>query len=218
MMMRALLIATLLFACGDDRAAAEPQKPAAPQPQKKAAPEPQKQATPMSELKPTAAFRAHAAKALGAQVTEVNGGATDEATAKSGANSVGNAWAYEMWFKDDHTRAVRGWATPDGKVISPDDNLGLLFAEAGAFGKLSDDQLSELSGKLANLIVWSFGMGHRVVKDPMTKGPVLTAKQLTFVDGYKQAGPGGAGGGPETKSKITVELGANHTAKLTKTP
>jgi serine/threonine-protein kinase len=182
----------------------------------------------ITEFKPSAAFRAHAAKLLEVPPSEVDGGAIDSATAASDPHSRHGAWACVMWPKGDHSREARGWMTADAVVITPDDNLGILFAESGVWAgsvKRSRAELSRLADQLADDLVWSFGMGNRVANEPVLHipGPSLTLAAngsglLRFFSDYRRPGPGGAGGGPGSYSEIKVALSADHKATLTRKP
>ncbi|HEX8097675.1 MAG TPA: hypothetical protein VF507_06545 [Pyrinomonadaceae bacterium] len=174
-------------------------------------------------FKPTRAFREYAARKLNVTPADIEGGAINAETAKTMPNSVGNAWAFIVWVKADRAREVRGWATPGGDVITPEQNLGLLLAEAGVWGrKRRQEQTRELAARLAGLIVWAYGMNHMVVNDPDIKIPVLELSDgdgaLTFVSSYRAPGPGGAGGGPNTYTLNTVALTRDRKATLTKAP
>lgn len=93
---------------------------------------------PGDELPAVVAFRAFAAQKLGIAVDQVQGGPTSEAhAALFKEQRVGKLWAFVMWRPETKKAPkveVRGWASPDGKVITLEQNLGLLFAEAGAWG------------------------------------------------------------------------------------
>ena len=179
----------------------------------------------VSEFKPNTAFHAYAAKVLSVSPGDIEGGAVDAKVAATSENSINGAWSYVSWLKSDHNREVRGWVTADATVISTTQNLGLLFKEAGVWDKPKN--LRPLADQLAAAILWSYGDGYlaKPIND-LDNGmppPKLTvaedgAGKLVFFVGYRQAGPGGAGGGPITTSKIDVELSVDHKATLTKTP
>jgi len=48
-----------------------------------------------------------------------------------------------MQRKDDYVRVARGWVTADGTVIAPDQNLGLMLAEAGVWAQGSTQPADE---------------------------------------------------------------------------
>jgi hypothetical protein len=177
----------------------------------------------MTEFQPRAAFRAHAARALSVKPEDLDGGPIDEATAKTQANTVGGAYAYTMYLKSNPSRDVRGWVTADGTVINGEQNLGLLVVELGLWNKPTPN-VDELGGKLARLLVWSYGMNHGIVIAPERKMPPPTitfangAGTLVFFTSWHQSGPGGAGGGPAVYTENRVTLTADHKAALAKTP
>lgn len=116
---------------------------------------------------------------------------------------IGRLWRFNAQAGDD---TITVFAAPDGTVVSHQQNLGLLFEEAGVWTdspKLNADEL-------AKRIVGSMGMEYRVYDDSVPP-PELTldasgAGTLVFHVGRKQRGPGGAGGGPEFKSEAKVVL------------
>jgi hypothetical protein len=178
-----------------------------------------------SDFKPSAAFRAHAAKVLQVPVGEVEGGAIDAATAASLPHSNGAAWASTMWHNDDHSREVRGWVTADGTVVTPEQNLGILFAEVGVWAKSSKLSPDDLADKLAADLAWAYGMNNAVVitLDHGMAPPTLTlagngSGTFRFFLQWQRPGPGGAGGGPPSHFEINVVLTADHKAKLIKKP
>jgi hypothetical protein len=173
----------------------------------------------MADFKPKIAFRDHAAKVLNVKPSELAGGANEEATAKTMPNTVGGAWAYTMMLESNPDREVRGWVTADATVITPDQNLGRLFEEAGAW-----KSSVVTAAQLADAIAWSYGENNLVLIDP---GAGMLAPKLTVADdgtgtfkffvGYRRSGPGGAGGGPRSAEVVNVVLSADHQAKLTRT-
>jgi hypothetical protein len=164
--------------------------------------------------KAQASFRDHAARALKLASDRVLVSPIEEDASVQLDQRVGAAWAFYGSSKDHPDRQVRGWAIAEGTVITPDQNLGLLMAEAGVWSgkpKLDADALAER-------LVWAMGMNHRVVGprslhvDPSGKGT------LSFQVAYRPPGPGGAGGGRERVSQCTVTLTADHHARLVTTP
>lgn len=180
----------------------------------------------MSDFPPYLAFRDHAAQLLNVAPRELDGGARDPQTAANGANTVGGAWAYSLTVHGDPTREARGWVTADAVVITPDQNLGKLFDEAGAWTKAPNKTAKELAERL----VWAFGMGYAVEYPgpippesdyPSPKLDVATdgTGRFAFLMSYRTPGPhGGAGGGPTDKYLVEVALTAKHEATLTRSP
>ncbi len=110
---------------------------------------------------------------------------------------VGAAWAFYGSSKDHPDRQVRGWAIADGTVITPNQNLGLLLAEAGVWsGKSKLD-----AAALADRLVWSMGANHRVVGASSLHVDPSGTGTLSFQVAYRPPGPGGAGGGGEPPTK-----------------
>ena len=160
-----------------------------------------------------ASFRDHAARALKLPPDRVLVSPIEEDPSVQLDQRVGAVWAFYGSSKDHPDRQVRGWAVAEGTVITPDQNLGLLLYEAGAW---SDKPKLDADG-LADRLVWAMGMNHRVVGprslhvDPSGKGT------LSFQVAYRPPGPGGAGGGRERVSQCTVTLTADHHARLVTT-
>jgi len=160
-----------------------------------------------------ASFRDHAARALKLSPDRVLVSPIEEDPSVQLDQRVGAVWAFYGSSKDHPDRQVRGWAVAEGTVITPDQNLGLLLYEAGAW---SDKPKLDADG-LADRLVWAMGMNHRVVGprslhvDPSGKGT------LSFQVAYRPPGPGGAGGGRERVSQCTVTLTADHHARLVTT-
>jgi hypothetical protein len=126
---------------------------------------------------------------------------------------IGGAWAFVAAAKAHPEVQVRGWATGDGTVITPEDNLGVLLTEAGVWtNKPALD-----AGALAERLVWAMGMNHRVVGPRALHVDASGNGTLSFQVAYRPPGPGGAGGGPERVSQCTVTLGAPHRAQLVMT-
>jgi hypothetical protein len=126
---------------------------------------------------------------------------------------IGAAWAFYGTSKDHPDRQVRGWATGDGTVITPDQNLGLLLAEAGAWS--AGPSLDALADRLAERLAWAMGANHRVVGPRSLHVEPGGAGTLSFQVAFRPPGPGGAGGGRDRTSQCTVALTADHHARLT---
>ena len=175
----------------------------------------------VTDFVPHKAFLAHAAQRLRVRPDELVGGAIDEATARSLPHSIGGAWAYTMHVRADPQRDARGWVTADGTVITPDQNLGRLFVEAGAWTR----KPAQTPRQLADHIAWSYGMNHAVVIEPENGAPAPRldvapdgSGTFRFFVSYRQPGPGGAGGGPRSLEEVRVTLTPDHQATLTRTP
>jgi hypothetical protein len=109
-------------------------------------------------------------------------------------------------------------------IITADQNLGFLFFEAGVWDRPPKGTPEELADLLAGEIVWSYGMGNGVVNalaDGMAP-PEMTltpdgSGTMRFFSHYRQAGPGGAGGGPVYYFENNVVF-TRENATLTKKP
>lgn len=174
------------------------------------------------EFPAVVAFRAHTAKKLGIAVDQVLGGPVSEAHANLFKNQrVGKIWAFVMWGPGTPKVEVRGWATPDGKVITLEQNLGPLLAEAGAWG---GGATPALNGKdLADRFAWS--LADHTVQINNAIGipyPELAMKDgagtLRFVTGHRAPGPGGAGGGPQELTLFEIALSKDQQATATRKP
>src|SRR5262245_48011463 len=96
------------------------------------------------------AFASYVAKLLNVQPGEIRGGPADNT---GGNHTRGAARHYTMWPVRDPASSIRGWVTPDGAVITPEQNLGVLFLEAGVWAKPPTQPLGELAGLLAGDII-----------------------------------------------------------------
>src|SRR5262249_28615572 len=148
------------------------------------------------------AFRAYAAKFLNVPASEIRGGPASDS---HGDHTRGAARHYEMWRTGNFTNSVRGWATPDGTVITPAQNLGALFVEAGVWANPSKDRLGELAFLLSEDIIWAYGsLGKDVTTAMLVKGVTPAEFKLapdgsgTFVFCHNNHGGAafGAGGSP----------------------
>src|SRR5262249_3269808 len=78
-------------------------------------------------------FRDHAARVLKLAPDRVLVSPIEEDPSVQLDQRIGAAWAFYGSSKDHPDRQFRGWAIADGTVITPDQNLGLLLAEAGVW-------------------------------------------------------------------------------------
>jgi hypothetical protein len=186
------------------------------------------------EFTPRAAFRAYAARVLQVPPGEIRGGDNDAKSAAAGEHSRGGAWQYVMFHGGNLANAVRGWATADGTVITRDQNLGVLFAEAGVWARPPIHSATELANLLAEDLVWSYGITNELA---MTIGDMEAPRLTLAADGSgtlrffsndhgggsrpvpaAQAGPLGSGGAPaDVYWENVVVLTADHKATLTQT-
>ena len=93
-----------------------------------------------------AAFRNYAAARNKVQQDKVEVGPVDEAGARGFPWTVGRAWGFDAVIKGER-RHVRGWATADGTIVTPEQNLRIFLEEAGLWDietKLSADEIAEL--------------------------------------------------------------------------
>lgn len=166
-----------------------------------------------------AAFRAHAAQKLGVAPDKVEGGPSTEADVDLLPQRVGSVWAFIMRPAGVYDREVRGWAIADGTVVTLEQNLGVLLAEAGVWGGGVSPPLT--APQIAELLAWSLGMNHGVFIAPHlgVPAPEIALKNgagtFTFTLDYHQPGPGGAGGGPRQLTRYEIALTADRRATAT---
>jgi hypothetical protein len=216
MIQHELLAAMLLLGCGG------PSAPVAPPP---------RQAPVTAESPTVAAFRAHVAQRLHVPPD----GLDDDTAYIRGKHDHGAARAVMMRTKDARRVEVRGWATADGAVITPNRNLGLLLAEAGVWTQPPNTKLGDLAMTLAEDLVWAYGEGAEVESSGDFPYPALTlaadgAGALVFFSSTQSSDPdpeahlgggaaaGGGGGAGQSTFQDTVTLTADHQATLTRKP
>ena len=175
--------------------------------------------------KAMAAFRAYVARRLKVRASDVNGGPSDNGL---GDHTRGAARHYVMWPGHDTSNSIRGWVTPDGTVITPEQNLGVLFREAGVWDKPTKERLDELAYLLSEDIIWAYGSQSKDVMFAPTGGAVKPAEfklapngSGTFTFCHNDHGGaltigGGGGAPPDVYWLNTVVLTADHKATLTK--
>jgi hypothetical protein len=184
--------------------------PAAPDPAPTNHPAPKSAPMHSGFTRAQASFRTHAARALKLAPERLVISPVEEDPSVQLDQRVGAAWAFVGAAKDHPATNVRGWATADGTVVTPSDNLGVLFVEAGVWtAKPALD-----ANALAERLVWAMGMNHRVVGARSLQVDAQGNGSLKFQVAYRPPGPGGAGGGPERISQCTVTLTAQHRALL----
>lgn len=209
---RELVTAVLLVGC-----AGKPPAPAAPE--ARPAPVP-------TESAAAAAFRAYVARRLHVSPSNLE----DDSAYITGQHTRGAARALVMRPKGALRTEVRGWAIADGTLITPDQNLGILFAEAGVWADPPAKPPSDLASTLADDLVWSYGSAAEV--EPPSNG--MTAPWLVLAaDGSgtlvffsrsesealdPEADDGAGGGAAQFSFKDTVVLTADHKATLTRKP
>lgn len=164
--------------------------------------------------KAQAGFRDHAAKTLKLAPDRVLVSPIEADESVQLDERVGAAWAFYGSAKDHPQQQVRGWAVANGSVITPDQNLGLLLAEAGVWSGTPKLDASALAERLA----WAMGMNHRVTGPRELHVDAKGAGKLTFQVSYRPPGPGGVSGGRDRLSQCTVTLTADHHARLVQTP
>ncbi len=178
---------------------------------------------PMTNLdKAYAAFRDHAARKLGVPPDKIQGGPGTEALLKMSKGTIGSVWGYAVRSDAKPGEEVRGWATGDGTVITLEQNLGMLLAEAGVWGGGVSPPLT--APQIAERLAWSLGMNYTVFIAPHlgVPAPELVLKggagTLSFTVNYRPPGPGGAGGGPRQLTRFEIALTADRRATATRTP
>lgn len=193
---------TLLGAAPD--AAKKPAPPIAP-----------KQPSRAASMKPGfpkafTSFQELAAAELGVPVEQLQAG-PDSQDVKM-PQTLGKAWAFTAIQKDIQApRQIRGWATADGVVITPKQNLGALLKEAGIGTKKA-----KKPDEIAKAITWALGNDYSVDLDPWPTATVDKQGAGTFVFAVngREPGPGGAGGGPVKKLLVTITIAADHSATM----
>ena len=214
--------ATEIAPAGDAKAPPAPDDPtllAAAPAAKKPAPTPTpvpKQPSRAAAMKPGfqkafTSFQEYAAAELGVAVEQLQAGPDGEDVKMP--QTLGKAWAYTAIQKDvPGPRQIRGWATADGTVITPKQNLGALLKEAGVGSKKA-----KKPDEIAKAIAWGLGNDYTINLDPWPAITVDKSGAGTFVfavDG-RESGPGGAGGGPIKKLLVTIAMAADHSATMT---
>ena len=182
------------------------------------------EALPMApESRGAAAFRAYTAERLHVSPGKIVGGREDK-------HSHGSAQAYMMY--DDHNgrRSARGWATTDGTIITPKQNLGILFVETGVWARPPVITPDQLANTLAEDILWSYSQSDRLEKQPeLALAPdgsgslwIFSKSSSNAVDFDEQfvtdEGLGGGGGYSDCYFEINVVLTSDHKASLTRKP
>jgi hypothetical protein len=164
-------------------------------------------------------FADYTAQSLGVKAQKITVGPSDEAIANYPQNHVGNLWRFEGTYTykptemlDPGQKTVRAWASPDGTIVTLQQNLGLLFEEAGvwtATPKLTADAH-------ADKIAWTATSSALSYFSPTGASLDLSggAGSFRFRVSARQSGPGGAGGGPVYLYDCTVALTADHKATL----
>lgn len=151
----------------------------------------------------SAAFRDHAIKALGTKdiVLAPNGEAKMP-------HSYGGAWAFNAAPQNQPDRVVRGWAVASGKVITTEQNFGLLLAEAGLWSTPRGDL-----SKLPAAIAWSLGNAYNGPGDPDVQIGPDGSGTITCYLVYQQAG-GGGHIGPQVPVEVVIQVAKDHTATV----
>jgi hypothetical protein len=163
-----------------------------------------------------AAVREYAAKHFGVKPDTLRVMPDNEGTANlPHMGRVGKLWSFDAQAGDDTITVL---AAPDGRVASHQQNLGLLFEEAGVWTDSATLNADQLAAQIVESM-GSRGMNYRVYDDFGASAPELTidasgAGTLVFQVGRKQRGPGGSGGGPEFRAEAKVVLTPDHQAKL----
>jgi hypothetical protein len=161
------------------------------------------------------AVRDYAARFYGIKPDDISVMPDNEATANvRPMGRIGRLWAFDAQAGDETITVL---AAPDGRVVSHQQNLGLLFEEAGVWTDSPTLNADQLAAQIVESMA-SRGMNHRVY-DWSVPPPELTldpsgAGTLVFQVGRKQRGPGGSGGGPEFRAEAKVVLTPDHQAKL----
>jgi len=152
--------------------------------------------------KASSAFREHAIKVLGTK--DVSGGPNAEVIKMEA--TVGKAWAFFAAPSATPQKQYRGWATGDGKVITTEQNFGLLLEEAGVWAKPQGDL-----SKLPAAVAWSLGNEYQDDGDVAVKLGADGAGTVTIPLAHQQAGGGGSLG-PREKMELVATVAKDHSA------
>ena len=104
------------------------------------------------------------------------------------SGKIGNAVSFEGGAKSNLNNTVRGWALSDGTVITLKQNLGRLFAEAGAWTPKHEVNVAVLAAKL----IWAIGPDTYLYRggNPSFQMEKDGHGVFTFRRGYRPPGPG----------------------------
>jgi hypothetical protein len=157
--------------------------------------------------KARAAFRDHVAGVLHVPSRDVEVGPIDEEIERHMTDHlVGRAWALEASGSSSQF-SLRGWALPDGTVVTDQHNLGVLFDEAGAWTSAPRLDANELAKRL----VWALGFRYELVGAPSLELASSGVGAMHFdVREYLSGNPPP----PDLQLRCTVTLSANHQAEL----
>ena len=164
-----------------------------------------------------ARFQKYASERLKKKPSELDLLPSDESgVMPSNQGHIGSLVRFQAREKGTDGSWLSAWAGPTA-VVTPEQNLGILFKEAGVWS--SAPKLS--AQELAEQIVWGLEPTMRVITGGVYQSPapslVLDEKgngQLTFAVGMRELGPGGAGGGPEKIGNSVVTLSGDQSAML----
>ena len=153
-------------------------------------------------------FTEYAAAQLKVRPGKVQVTPSDEAVANMPhMNPIGPLWRFQASLD---TQEVNGWANADGVVVSPSQNLGLLFQAAGLWS--GSPKLD--AGQLAEQLTWALGTSYKLLGPPeMNRNPDGSGT-LRFELSYAPPGPGRS---PPMRSEVTVTFSPDHKAALTRT-
>jgi len=152
--------------------------------------------------KASAAFREHAIKVLATK--DVSGGPNAEVIKMDA--TVGKAWAFFAAPSATPQKQYRGWALGDGRVITTEQNFGLLLDEAGVWAKPQGDL-----AKLPAAVAWALGTEYQADGSAAVKLDADGAGTVTIPIVHQQAGGGGSLG-PREKMELVATVAKDHTA------
>jgi hypothetical protein len=159
-----------------------------------------------------AAWTSFASKELGVPADQLQAGPQAEVVKME--QTIGKAWAFTASVKTDASKTVRGWAMADGTVITTSQNYGALLEQAGLW---SDAHSADMS-RIPKSVAWSLGPGYSSYGDPDVDIKSDGSGTVGFVAEYRQAGPGGAGGGPSKYFNVIATVGKDHKASVKVSP
>lgn len=164
------------------------------------------------------AFAAAVAAAKSLPVAEIDVGPPHQVSADRMAEKVGGFWALRARLDGDPTRDVYGWANGEGQTALIEAGLGHMLEEAGLWSESPALPLRETVGR----ILWAMGEGGELNINPAGGAPPPTLELADDGSGtltFSVSIQGAAGRhGPNRTTKITVRLGADHSARLEEAP
>ena len=168
------------------------------------------------------ALRARAAAVFGVAPSALRGLPVDAELAIEPDRRVGQFSQLEAQLMDGSGRTLRAFVDTSGRVCTWPDALGPVLVSSGAFAQPPAMSPQALAQRLA----WAMGRevrlqsGNAPIPAASLHGDAskVGARALSFVVSRRQAGPGGAGGGPVPNTAVSVALSSDGVATITTAP